>query len=128
MNPKVYRKYKKAPKNKKENKPKERKTYQPLIVTKRSKKFITFTACNFELVVSQDQRAKIKEFFILWVEGTISSKIAPSLSLQIVQNKHKGAVIQTFFKNILDEGPFQPAKVSFMEQGRTQLIPKMVKQ
>ena len=119
--------YTKAPQ--KRNEPTKRETTQPspYIVTKASKKSITFTACTFELAVAQEHRAKIKEFFIRWVEGTKSSKTTPFFSFQIVHRKHKGAAIQTFFRDFLDGGPFHPAKVSFMDLGRTQLTPKMVK-
>ena len=88
--------YTKAPQ--KRNEPVKRETTQPspYIVTKASKKSITFTICIFELVVAQDHSVKIKEFFIHWVEGTKSLKTTIFLSFQIVHNKCKGAAIQTF--------------------------------
>ena len=113
----------------KRNKPAKRETIKPnpYIVTKASKKSFIFTACTFELAIARDHRAKIREFFIHWVEGTKSSKTTPFLSCQIVHSKHKGRSLPNFFQGFYGRWTFPPYQSILMDLGKTQLTPKIAK-
>lgn len=60
----------------------------------------------------------------IWIDNSSSSVETALLTLQTVQNKNRGAALQTPFLFLPTKGPFQPSKACQTEEGKTQATPK----
>ena len=74
--------------------------------------------------LDQDHKLQTKEYFILWIERSSSSKATPFLSFQTIQKKHKGAALQTFTRFLPTNKPCHPRRTSFTNDGRTHSTPE----
>ena len=69
---------------------------------------------NFSPINSlvQDNKLHKNKYFSLWIENSTFSKDLLFLSFQIVQKRHKGAALQTFFHFLPTKVSCQPSIVS----------------
>ena len=68
----------------------------PQLEPNQSKKLIKGKGPTSKQDLDQDQRLQTNEFFILWIKKSSLTKVILFLSLQIVQNKQRGATNPAF--------------------------------
>ena len=96
----------------------------PHLEPNQSKKLIKSKGPSSIYNLVQDQKLHKKEFFILWIESSSSSKAILFLFFHTAQKRQKGASIQAFLRFLPMKDPCQPSRVSLTENGRTQVTPK----
>ena len=82
---------------------------------------------SFVNKLASDQSELRKEVFSLWIKNTSSSKPILFLVFQTVQKMQRGPAFQTVLRFFPTKKPFQPNRVSLINNRNTQDTSKRVK-
>ena len=82
---------------------------------------------SFVNKLASDQSELRKEVFSLWIKNTSSSKAILFLVFQTVQKMQRGPTFQTVLRFFPTKKPFQPNRVSLINNRNTQDTSKRVK-
>ena len=82
---------------------------------------------SFVNKLASDQSELRKEVFSLWIKNTSSSKAILFLVFQTVQKMQRGPTFQTVLRFFPTKKPFQPNRVSLINNRNTHDTPKRVK-